>query len=90
MFVFLVTLAAAQSAALVSAPPVDAAAAAASIQPQAVRPRKKKCTTNDEVAVGSHIFMDSCHTDKTDPSQGFRDYHAYVTEYRGDKGIPPR
>ena len=88
MLAFMVTLAMAQSAALVSTPPAADVAAAASTQAAAAPPRKKKCTTNDEPAVGSHIFMDSCHTDKKDPSQGFRDYHAYVTEFRGDKNVP--
>jgi len=86
VFAFLITLAAAQSAALVSAPPVEPSAV--STQAPAAKPRKKKCVTNDEMAVGSHIFMDTCHTEPTDATKGFSDYHAYATEYRGDKNVP--
>ena len=82
-------LAAAQSAALISAPPVDALPPAPATAASPRKP-KMKCETNNEPAVGSHIFMDSCHSEKVDPGQGFRDYHAYVTELRTDKGIPPR
>ena len=88
MLAFFVTLAMAQSAALVSTPPAAAVPSAASTQAPTAKPRKKKCETNDEPAVGSHIFMDTCHSEKVDPGQGFRDYHAYATEYRGDKNVP--
>jgi len=88
VFVFLVTLAAAQSAALMSAPAEGVAPPAAATPAPAAKPRKKKCVTNDEMAVGSHIFMDTCHTEPTDATKGFRDYHAYATEYRGDKNVP--
>ena len=91
MFVFLVTLAAAQSAALISTPPATATAPTAVTQAPARKPRKKKCATGDEPSLGSHIYMDSCMTAQEQEdaaAKGVRDYRAFATESRGDVGAP--
>jgi hypothetical protein len=93
MLSILFFVAAAQSAALIpdSPPATTAPSAAAQAAAKPAKPRRKKCAYDDAADTGSHISMGTCRTAQQEEdaaAKGIRDYHAYVTEHRGDAGVP--